>query len=128
MIAEESPEQRVTAVSVPVYILVSWSILMPADGCRGHKDSLQLSKHCARVSVSIKTLSPSLRALQLRARGKHYIARKQFQSASDVLTEALELSQSHKLYRLRGIAYASLHRYEDSLRMLLPCQPKDSLS
>ncbi|KAK3233195.1 hypothetical protein CYMTET_56491 [Cymbomonas tetramitiformis] len=53
---------------------------------------------------------------QLKTEGKAALARHDFEGAKDVLTSAIALSpDSHKLYRLRSVAYACLQEYQSSL-------------
>mmetsp|Transcript_1576 Transcript_1576/g.2721 ORF Transcript_1576/g.2721 Transcript_1576/m.2721 type:complete len:159 (-) Transcript_1576:141-617(-) len=52
----------------------------------------------------------------LKVEGKAALARQDFECARDVLSEAISIrADSHKLYRLRSVAYACLQEYENSL-------------
>mmetsp|Transcript_30609 Transcript_30609/g.66803 ORF Transcript_30609/g.66803 Transcript_30609/m.66803 type:complete len:160 (+) Transcript_30609:139-618(+) len=53
---------------------------------------------------------------QLKNEGKAALARQDFECARDVLSEAIAIRvDSHKLYRLRSVAYACLQDYQSSL-------------
>mmetsp|Transcript_31135 Transcript_31135/g.37682 ORF Transcript_31135/g.37682 Transcript_31135/m.37682 type:complete len:152 (-) Transcript_31135:273-728(-) len=53
---------------------------------------------------------------QLKTEGKAALARHDFEGARDVLSQAIALNaSSHKLFRLRSVAYACLQEYTASL-------------
>mmetsp|Transcript_35109 Transcript_35109/g.67082 ORF Transcript_35109/g.67082 Transcript_35109/m.67082 type:complete len:151 (+) Transcript_35109:378-830(+) len=67
---------------------------------------------------------------ELKTEGKAALARQDFEGARDVLTEAIILREdSHKLYRLRAVAYACLQEYDQSLEdaeMVIRLQPNST--
>mmetsp|Transcript_19506 Transcript_19506/g.26979 ORF Transcript_19506/g.26979 Transcript_19506/m.26979 type:complete len:154 (-) Transcript_19506:210-671(-) len=64
---------------------------------------------------------------QLKTEAKAALARQDFEGARDILTEAIRLRRdSHKLFRLRSVAWACMQEYQNSLddaEMVINLQP-----